>query len=149
MLNLLNVGENVIKGKCYVLAENNTVTVWKGFIHEWSFFFCQQVFGLMWLLQKEKLGEVSKYSENLIHGLWFYPSIQIPSGYYLQTMNSNLHFSGFVLPVAVMNVISIVPLLILVPILECINSWLFSSKDNGHSPTIYIGMYKIHVFIQF
>lgn len=149
MLNLLNVGENVIKGKCYVLAENNTATVWKGFIHGWSFLFCQQVFGLMWLLQKEKLGEVSKYSENLIHGLWFYPSIQIPSGYYLQTMNSNLHFSGFVLPVAAMNVISIVPLLILVPVLECINSWLFSSKDNGHSPTIYIGMYKIHVFIQF
>ncbi|XP_068859663.1 solute carrier family 15 member 5 isoform X3 [Aphelocoma coerulescens] len=65
--------------------------------------------------------------------------MQIPSGYYLQTMNSNLHFSGFVLPVAAMNVISIVPLLILVPILECINSWLFSPKDNGHSPTIYIG----------
>uniref|UniRef100_A0A8C3NJ84 Solute carrier family 15 member 5 n=1 Tax=Geospiza parvula TaxID=87175 RepID=A0A8C3NJ84_GEOPR len=65
--------------------------------------------------------------------------MQIPSGYYLQTMNSNLHFGGFVLPVAAMNVISIVPLLILVPILECINSWLFSSKDTGHSPTIYIG----------
>ncbi|XP_074428848.1 solute carrier family 15 member 5 isoform X2 [Larus michahellis] len=65
--------------------------------------------------------------------------MQIPSGYYLQTMNSNLHFSGFVLPVAAMNVISIVPLLILVPILECINSYLFSSKNAGHSPTIYIG----------
>ncbi|NXU03621.1 S15A5 protein, partial [Buphagus erythrorhynchus] len=64
--------------------------------------------------------------------------MQIPSGYYLQTMNSNLHFSGFFLPIAAMNVISIVPLLILVPILECINSWLFSSKDTGHSPTIYI-----------
>ncbi|NXM60103.1 S15A5 protein, partial [Illadopsis cleaveri] len=64
--------------------------------------------------------------------------MQIPSGYYLQTMNSNLHFSGFVLPVAAMNVISIVPLLILVPILECVNSWLFSSKNTGHSPTIYI-----------
>ncbi|XP_071595212.1 solute carrier family 15 member 5 [Heliangelus exortis] len=63
---------------------------------------------------------------------------QIPSGYYLQTMNSNLHFSGFILPVAAMNVISIVPLLILVPILECINSYLFSSKDAGRSPTIYI-----------
>ncbi|NXK71821.1 S15A5 protein, partial [Amazona guildingii] len=64
--------------------------------------------------------------------------MQIPSGYYLQTMNSNLHFSGFVLPVAAMNVISIVPLLVLVPILECINSNLFSSKDTGYSPTIYI-----------
>ncbi|XP_031445790.1 solute carrier family 15 member 5 [Phasianus colchicus] len=64
--------------------------------------------------------------------------MQIPSGYYLQTMNSNLNFSGFVLPIAAMNVISIVPLLILVPILECINSYLFSSKGSGHSPTIYI-----------
>ncbi|NWS43318.1 S15A5 protein, partial [Probosciger aterrimus] len=66
--------------------------------------------------------------------------MQIPSGYYLQTMNSNLHLSGFVLPVAAMNVISIVPLLILVPILECINSNLFSSKDTGRSPTIYIAL---------
>ncbi|NWI88718.1 S15A5 protein, partial [Pitta sordida] len=64
--------------------------------------------------------------------------MQIPSGYYLQTMNSSLQFSGFSLPVAAMNVISIVPLLILVPILECVNSCLFSSKDTGHSPTIYI-----------
>ncbi|KAM8821197.1 solute carrier family 15 member 5 [Eudromia elegans] len=64
--------------------------------------------------------------------------MQIPSGYYLQTMNSNLNFSGFVLPIAAMNVISIVPLLILVPILECINSCLFSSKGSRHSPTIYI-----------
>lgn len=69
-----------------------------------------------------------------------YSTIQIPSGYYLQTMNSNLNFSGFVLPIAAMNVISIVPLLILVPILECINSCLFSSKESGRSPTIYIGM---------
>ncbi|NWV23596.1 S15A5 protein, partial [Origma solitaria] len=66
--------------------------------------------------------------------------MQIPSGYYLQAMNSNLHFSGFVLPVAAMNVISIVPLLILVPLLECINSWLFSSKDPGQCPTIYIAV---------
>lgn len=83
------------------------------------------------------------------YGMGFYSSIQIPSGYYLQTMNSNLHFSGFVLPVAAMNVISIVPLLILVPILEQINSCLFNAKDTGRSPTIFIGMYKIHVFMQF
>uniref|UniRef100_A0A8D2M992 Solute carrier family 15 member 5 n=1 Tax=Zonotrichia albicollis TaxID=44394 RepID=A0A8D2M992_ZONAL len=59
--------------------------------------------------------------------------MQIPSGYYLQTMNSNLHFGGFLLPVAAMNVISIVPLLILVPILEQKNTceyrqWLQISK---------------------
>ncbi|NXO00212.1 S15A5 protein, partial [Rhinopomastus cyanomelas] len=64
--------------------------------------------------------------------------MQIPSGYYLQTMNSNLHFSGFVLPVAAMNVISIIPLLILVPILECLNSCLFGSKDTRYSPTACI-----------
>uniref|UniRef100_A0A8C0BP18 Solute carrier family 15 member 5 n=1 Tax=Buteo japonicus TaxID=224669 RepID=A0A8C0BP18_9AVES len=63
--------------------------------------------------------------------------MQIPSGYYLQTMNSNLHFSGFVLPVAAMNVISIVPLLILVPILEQINSCLFN-KPNSYTSTCII-----------
>ncbi|KAI5158866.1 Solute Carrier Family 15 Member 5 [Manis pentadactyla] len=31
--------------------------------------------------------------------------MQIPSGYYLQTMNSNLNLDGFLLPVAVMNVV--------------------------------------------
>ncbi|OXB57711.1 hypothetical protein ASZ78_008625 [Callipepla squamata] len=71
--------------------------------------------------------------------------MQIPSGYYLQTMNSNLNFSGFVLPIAAMNVISIVPLLILVPILECINSYPFSSKGNGRSPTIYIRTWFPHL----
>uniref|UniRef100_A0A8D0H6J0 Solute carrier family 15 member 5 n=1 Tax=Sphenodon punctatus TaxID=8508 RepID=A0A8D0H6J0_SPHPU len=44
--------------------------------------------------------------------------MQIPSGYYLQTMNSNLNLNGFLLPIAAMNVISIVPLLILAPVLE-------------------------------
>jgi len=92
---------------------------------------------------------LSMHGTQYTDGVGFCSSIQIPSGYYLQTMNSNLHFSGFVLPVAAMNVISIVPLLILVPILECINSCLFSSKSSGHYATIYIGMYKIHVFIQF
>uniref|UniRef100_A0A8C3SJ37 Solute carrier family 15 member 5 n=1 Tax=Chelydra serpentina TaxID=8475 RepID=A0A8C3SJ37_CHESE len=54
--------------------------------------------------------------------------MQIPSGYYLQTMNSNLNLNGFLLPIAAMNVISIVPLLILAPVLECINTHLLSSK---------------------
>ncbi|XP_062857054.1 solute carrier family 15 member 5 [Trichomycterus rosablanca] len=43
--------------------------------------------------------------------------IQIPSGYYIQTMHSNLNLSGLLLPIAAMNVISIVPLLILAPVL--------------------------------
>uniref|UniRef100_A0A8D0GW79 Solute carrier family 15 member 5 n=1 Tax=Sphenodon punctatus TaxID=8508 RepID=A0A8D0GW79_SPHPU len=64
--------------------------------------------------------------------------MQIPSGYYLQTMNSNLNLNGFLLPIAAMNVISIVPLLILAPVLECINSYLFSPKPGRRSPTVYI-----------
>uniref|UniRef100_A0A8C0GRR5 Solute carrier family 15 member 5 n=1 Tax=Chelonoidis abingdonii TaxID=106734 RepID=A0A8C0GRR5_CHEAB len=54
--------------------------------------------------------------------------IQITSGYYLQTMNSNLNLNGFLLPIAAMNVISIISLLILAPVLECINTHLLSSK---------------------
>ncbi|XP_006261086.1 solute carrier family 15 member 5 [Alligator mississippiensis] len=64
--------------------------------------------------------------------------MQIPSGYYLQTMNSNLNFNGFFLPIAAMNVISILPLLFLAPILECISTYLFDSKKYTRSPTIYI-----------
>ncbi|XP_044535008.1 solute carrier family 15 member 5 [Gracilinanus agilis] len=57
--------------------------------------------------------------------------MQIPSGYYLQTMNSNLNFNGFLLPIAAMNVISIIPLLILAPFLECISTCLFPLKRGG------------------
>ncbi|XP_004460399.2 solute carrier family 15 member 5 [Dasypus novemcinctus] len=57
--------------------------------------------------------------------------MQIPSGYYLQTMNSNLHLDGFLLPVAAMNVISILPLLILVPFMEYFSTCLLPSKRNG------------------
>ncbi|XP_044872851.1 solute carrier family 15 member 5 isoform X1 [Mauremys mutica] len=64
--------------------------------------------------------------------------MQIPSGYYLQTMNSNLNLNGFLLPIAAMNVISIIPLLILAPVLECINAHLLSSKRGRCSPTVYI-----------
>ncbi|KAG5830860.1 hypothetical protein ANANG_G00315030 [Anguilla anguilla] len=43
---------------------------------------------------------------------------QIPSGYYLQAMHSNLKLNGFLLPIGVMNVISILPLLVLSPLLH-------------------------------
>uniref|UniRef100_A0A8C7GU54 Uncharacterized protein n=1 Tax=Oncorhynchus kisutch TaxID=8019 RepID=A0A8C7GU54_ONCKI len=43
---------------------------------------------------------------------------QIPSGYYIQTMNSNLHLNGFLLPIGAMNLISILPLLLLAPLME-------------------------------
>ncbi|XP_038315433.1 solute carrier family 15 member 5 isoform X1 [Canis lupus familiaris] len=57
--------------------------------------------------------------------------MQIPSGYYVQTMNSNLNLDGFLLPVAVMNVISILPLLILAPCMEYFSTCLFPLKRNG------------------
>uniref|UniRef100_A0A8C2W8V4 Solute carrier family 15 member 5 n=1 Tax=Chinchilla lanigera TaxID=34839 RepID=A0A8C2W8V4_CHILA len=57
--------------------------------------------------------------------------MQIPSGYYLQTMNSNLNLDGFLLPIAVMNAISILPLLILVPFMECFSTCLFPWKRDG------------------
>nr|XP_012303036.1 solute carrier family 15 member 5 isoform X2 [Aotus nancymaae] len=57
--------------------------------------------------------------------------MQIPSGYYLQTMNSNLNLDGFLLPIAVMNAISILPLLILAPFLEYFSTCLFPSKRDG------------------
>ncbi|XP_036762816.2 solute carrier family 15 member 5 [Manis pentadactyla] len=57
--------------------------------------------------------------------------MQIPSGYYLQTMNSNLNLDGFLLPVAVMNVVSILPLIILAPFLEYVSNCLFPSKRDG------------------
>ncbi|XP_074051413.1 solute carrier family 15 member 5 [Macrotis lagotis] len=64
--------------------------------------------------------------------------MQIPSGYYLQTMNSNLNLNGFLLPIAAMNVISIIPLLILAPFLECISTCLFLVKRGGPPLLMYI-----------
>ncbi|XP_047722849.1 solute carrier family 15 member 5 [Prionailurus viverrinus] len=57
--------------------------------------------------------------------------MQIPSGYYVQTMNSNLNLDGFLLPIAAMNVVSILPLLILAPFMEYFSTYLFPSKRDG------------------
>ncbi|XP_054446888.1 solute carrier family 15 member 5 [Pteronotus mesoamericanus] len=57
--------------------------------------------------------------------------MQVPSGYYLQTMNSNLNLDGILLPVAVMNVTSILPLLILAPCMEYLRTCLFPAKRDG------------------
>ncbi|XP_045867912.1 solute carrier family 15 member 5 [Meles meles] len=57
--------------------------------------------------------------------------MQIPSGYYVQTMNSNRNLDGFILPVAVMNVVSTLPLLILAPCMEYLSTFLFPSKRDG------------------
>ncbi|KAJ7329215.1 hypothetical protein JRQ81_015389 [Phrynocephalus forsythii] len=65
-------------------------------------------------------------------------AMQIPSGYYLQTMNSSLNLHGFLLPMAAMSLISILPSLILVPVLECLIASLFNPKRGGCFPTICI-----------
>ncbi|KAL2093299.1 hypothetical protein ACEWY4_010611 [Coilia grayii] len=63
---------------------------------------------------------------------------QIPSGYYLQTMHSNLNVNGFLLPIAAMNVISILPLLVLAPLLEFISTCHLSMKRKPLSPATAI-----------
>ncbi|XP_019749774.1 solute carrier family 15 member 5 isoform X2 [Hippocampus comes] len=60
---------------------------------------------------------------------------QIPSGYYLQAMNSNLHLSDVLLPIGTMNVISILPLLMLAPLIECVNSCSLSMAKTPLAPT--------------
>nr|XP_015819587.2 solute carrier family 15 member 5 [Nothobranchius furzeri] len=51
---------------------------------------------------------------------------QIPSGYYIQTMNSNLHLTDLLLPIAAMNVVSILPLLLLAPLIEFVTTCFLS-----------------------
>ncbi|KAG7324029.1 hypothetical protein KOW79_012045 [Hemibagrus wyckioides] len=63
---------------------------------------------------------------------------QIPSGYYLQTMHSNLNINGVMLPIAAMNVISILPLLILAPLLEFVSICYQYSKKTPPSPVTFI-----------
>ncbi|XP_060759208.1 solute carrier family 15 member 5 [Neoarius graeffei] len=63
---------------------------------------------------------------------------QIPSGYYFQTMHSNLNLNGVMLPIAAMNVISILPLLILVPLLEFVSICYQYLKKTPPSPVTFI-----------
>lgn len=73
----------------------------------------------------------------------FPPQIQIPSGYYVQTMNSNRNLDGFLLPVAVMNVVSTLPLLILAPCIEYFSTCLFPSKRDGSFLLACISKYNL------
>ncbi|XP_076796822.1 solute carrier family 15 member 5 isoform X2 [Arvicanthis niloticus] len=57
--------------------------------------------------------------------------MQVPSGYYLQTMNSNRNSGGFPLPIALMNAISLLPLLILAPFMDYFSNCLLPSKRDG------------------
>ncbi|KAJ8379085.1 hypothetical protein AAFF_G00231760 [Aldrovandia affinis] len=63
---------------------------------------------------------------------------QIPAGYYIQAMNSNLNLNGFLLPIGAMNVISILPLLVLAPLLECATACSLSFQKAPLSPTTLI-----------
>uniref|UniRef100_A0A3Q3JI32 Solute carrier family 15 member 5 n=1 Tax=Monopterus albus TaxID=43700 RepID=A0A3Q3JI32_MONAL len=59
---------------------------------------------------------------------------QIPSGYYIQTMNSNLHLNNLLLPIGTMNVISILPLLLLAPLIECVTTCYLSMEKTPLAP---------------
>ncbi|XP_018611207.1 solute carrier family 15 member 5 [Scleropages formosus] len=63
---------------------------------------------------------------------------QIPSGYYIQTMNSNLNVNGFLLPMAALNVVAILPVLVMVPLLECMSSCFLSWDRTPPSATTLV-----------
>lgn len=67
--------------------------------------------------------------------------LQIPSGYYIQTMNSNLHLSNLLLPIGAMNVISILPLLLLAPVIECVTTCYLSMDKTPLAPAKVISEY--------
>ncbi|XP_047244430.1 solute carrier family 15 member 5 isoform X1 [Girardinichthys multiradiatus] len=59
---------------------------------------------------------------------------QIPSGYYIQTMNSNLHLGDLLLPIGAMNVMSILPLLLLAPLIEFVTTFFLSIEKTPLAP---------------
>ncbi|XP_041058640.1 solute carrier family 15 member 5 isoform X1 [Carcharodon carcharias] len=60
--------------------------------------------------------------------------LQIPSTYFIQTMHSNLNLRGFLLPIAALNVIGLIPVLLLAPFLEYIGACLLSVRRDPLSP---------------
>ncbi|KAM8860831.1 solute carrier family 15 member 5 [Synchiropus picturatus] len=71
------------------------------------------------------------YGLQLLYRACIMQESQIPSGFYLQTMNSNLHLRDLLLPIGTMNVISILPLLLLAPLFQCVTNCCLS---NGKTP---------------
>ncbi|KAL4660263.1 solute carrier family 15 member 5 [Arapaima gigas] len=63
---------------------------------------------------------------------------QIPSGYYIQTVNSNLNVNGFLLPIAAFNVVAILPVLVVAPLLECVAACFLSWSKAPPSATTLI-----------
>lgn len=72
--------------------------------------------------------------------------LQIPSGYYIQVMNSNLHLNDLLLPIGIMNVISILPILLLAPMIECVTTCLLSMAKKPLAPAKVISEHLyVHV----
>ncbi|XP_005734955.1 solute carrier family 15 member 5 [Pundamilia nyererei] len=69
---------------------------------------------------------------------------QIPSGYYIQTMSSNLHLKDHLLPIAAMNVISILPLLLLAPLMECVMTCYLSMEKTPPAPPPLSSPHPVH-----
>ena len=49
-------------------------------------------------------------------------------------MNSNLHLNDLLLPIGAMNVISILPVLLLAPLIECVATCYLSMKKSPLAP---------------
>lgn len=58
-------------------------------------------------------------------------------------MNSNLSLDGFLLPIAVMNVINTLPVLILAPCMEYLRTCLFPANRDGSFMLAYINKYNL------
>lgn len=56
-------------------------------------------------------------------------------------MNSNLHLTDFLLPIGAMNVISILPLLLLAPLIECVTTCYLSMGKTPLAPVKVISEY--------
>lgn len=56
-------------------------------------------------------------------------------------MNSNLHLHNLLLPIGTMNVISILPLLLLAPLIECVTTCYLSKGKTPLAPAKVISEY--------
>ncbi|XP_038161407.1 solute carrier family 15 member 5 isoform X3 [Cyprinodon tularosa] len=79
-------------------------------------------------LDRAKENNGGRYSETHVE------NVKIPSGYYIQTMNSNLHLNDLLLPIGAMNVISILPLLFLAPVMEFVATYFLSLERTPPAP---------------
>ena len=62
-------------------------------------------------------------------------------------MHSNLHHKDFLLPIGLMNVISILPLLLLAPFIECVTTCYLSAEKVPLAPVKVISRHLVNPFI--